>query len=330
MVVAVLGLPASAGAHQSSHDALTLDLILDEGGLVVIDAASNHATYQEAPSSAERASVASQVVEAIGASADTVQVDSETSSLYHEVGFEVTFHEAFANGTQPGQVQIDSAPLQAIAADFGTLHLDVCRVAVPALTLTVDATAPAAAPDPSGAGASQIDRADCRTWRLAPTDPPVVVTAWTEASGRTVPVAKERVTMPCGTATDGDPTFIDEGAITRSSRKLLARATGAPVRHLLQGDTIVGFATRSRVDLVVPEGERGHLSFGPRDGPRATRRLRVPECKYSQHRPWTVSALRIWVDAARCVPVLVKTPESARTVHFPVGAPCDGDRGRRT
>jgi hypothetical protein len=91
---------------------------------------------------------------------------------------------------------------------------------------------------------------------------------------------------------------------------------------LLVADTVVEFATRTYVDLVVPESERGHLSFGAPDGPRATRRLRVPECKYDQARPWTISGLRIWVDEARCVPVIVRTPETKRTVQFPVGVPC--------
>jgi hypothetical protein len=321
----IVGSPRRASAHASALDALTLDLLLDQSGLVVVDAATNHASYDEAPPPPERAAIATQVLEAIGVPADSVQVDPDRSSLYHQVGFTLAFHAAFANGAEPGQVRIDSAPLQTIAATFGTLTLDVCRIARSGLVLTVDATAPPTAPDPGGAGAPQTDRADCRTWRLGPNDPPIVVTARAEATGRSVPVARERVKMPCGAPSEGDPTFIDEGAIARSPRTLLAHATGPASARLLEGDTGVEFSTRTRVDLVVPPSERGHLSFGEREGPRATRRLRVPECTYDQHRPWTISALRIWVDAARCVPVTVRTPASEVTVRFPVGVPCEGE-----
>jgi hypothetical protein len=45
---------------------LTLDLFLDQGGLVLIDAAANHGTYADAPSAGERGEIALAVVDALG------------------------------------------------------------------------------------------------------------------------------------------------------------------------------------------------------------------------------------------------------------------------
>ena len=113
-----------------------------------------------------------------------------------------------------------------------------------------------------------------------------------------------------------------EDSIAYPARTMQAHAIGAPSSHLLEADTVLEFTTRTRVDLVVPKAQVGHLSFGADDGPRASRRLTLPECKYAQARPWTVSGIRIWVDEAVCVPVIVTTPRSKQTVRIPVGAPC--------
>jgi hypothetical protein len=197
-------------------------------------------------------------------------------------------------------------------------------VASPGLVLAADASAPATSPDPNGAGAPGTDRADCRTWVLRGDDPPVVVTARVTTTGDyvPVPVARERVALPCGEPSTGDPSFAVRDAIAYPARTLQAHATGASSSHLLVADTVLEFTSRTRVDLVVPKAQVGHLSFGADDGPRASRRLTLPECKYAQGRPWTVSGIRIWVDNAACVPVTVTTPHSKRTVRFPVGAPC--------
>jgi hypothetical protein len=320
-----MALPTPAGAHPSPLDSLTLDFIVDQSGLVVIDGAANRDTYDQAPTPPERAAIAGQVVDALSIPGDTAQVDPEKSDLYHEVGFRISLHQAFANDGDDG-VRVDTGVLQPIAAAFGTLTLDVCRVVAPGLTLSIDASAPSTSPDPSGAGAPQTDRVDCRTWVMRPEDPPVVVTAHVSSTPAPAPApeprATARVVLPCGTPTTGDPTFVDAELITYPAHVLQAHATGLSSSHLLEADTVLGFTTRTRVDLVVPKAQIGHLSFGLRDGPRATRRLTTPECKYAQARPWTLAVIRIWVDRAGCVPVTVTTRSAKRTVRFPVGAPC--------
>src|SRR5260221_13525714 len=77
-LVVALGLvttPTPAGAHPSALNSLTLDFIVDQSGLVVIDGAANRATYEDAPTPAERSVIVGQVVDAIGVPSDTVQVD---------------------------------------------------------------------------------------------------------------------------------------------------------------------------------------------------------------------------------------------------------------
>jgi hypothetical protein len=319
-----LVVPDPAGAHPSPLDSLTLDFIVDQSGLVVIDGAANRATYDpDAPSAAERSVIVDQVVEALGIPRDSVQVDAAKSDLYHEVGFRVSLHQPFTNDADSG-VRIDTSPLQTIAASLGTLTFEVCRTSQFGLTLATDATAPASAPDPQGAG-NAVDRADCHTWVLRADDPAVVVTARVTSSGAPDRAVRGNVVLPCGSPSTGDPSFVVGDAITYPSHTLQAHATGAPgapAAHLLEADTVIGFTTRSRVELVVPKAQVGHISFGTRDGPRATRRLTVPECKYAQARPWTLSGIRIWVDVAACVPVTVTTPRSKQTVRIPVGAPC--------
>jgi hypothetical protein len=248
-------------------------------------------------------------------------VNDGNSDLYHEVGFRISLHAPFSNVEPAGAVRVDSGPLQQLAAAFGTLTLDVCRVAQPGGALTVDATTPAGAPDRYGAGAA-ADRTDCRTWVLHPDDPPVVLTAWVDSTAGSEPAAAAQVELPCGAPSTGDPSFVETESIAYPAHTLDAHATGPVSSHLLEAETVVSFTTRSRVDLVVPAKQVGHLSFGAREGPRATRRLSMPECTVDQGSPWTVSAIRIWVDEPGCVPVVVTTPRSKRTVMFAVGAPC--------
>ncbi len=151
-----------AAAHPSDFDTLTVDLLLDRGGLVLVDAAANHATYQEAPSPEQRATLASAVLDALGVPRASVEIDPATSLLYHEVGFTVWLQQAFANTAVPGELGVDTRALQEIAAgSVGRLKLDVCRVASPEQTLAIDADIPASAPDPAGAG-----RRDLRPTRL--------------------------------------------------------------------------------------------------------------------------------------------------------------------
>jgi hypothetical protein len=326
-VVAAMGVvvsPRPAGAHASTLNALTVDLLLDQSGLVVIDGATN-ANYQDAPSPDERVGDAQRIGDALGIPRDDIQLDPSSSTLYHEVGFRMSLRTPFTNALPAGTVQLDTGPLQRIAADFGRLVLDVCGIDVPGIQLDVSSSAPVSPPDPANAVVSPtIDRSYCHTWNLGVDDPPVQVTARAPVHGPTTPRATTKVVLPCGAPSSGDPTFIDAGAIARSSRTMQAHAIGPASAGLLEAETIVAFTTRSGVDLVVPEPTIGHLSFGSRAlGARATRRLHVPNCKYDEARPWRVSGVTFWIDQPGCLPVIVKTPKSVRTVRFPVGAACE-------
>ena len=191
VALGIVALARPARAHPSALDALTVDLLLDQPGLVVIDAAANGRTYDTAPHPTARRQLATAVLDALGVPHDTAQVDPDASTLYHEVGFNVALHEAFANTDVPGAVRIDTGPLQKVAAGVGVLILDVCGVAKPGLTLAVTATSPASAPDPGGAGAPQTDRIDCQTWTLPADAPPVIVTARAEQVGASVPEVRD-------------------------------------------------------------------------------------------------------------------------------------------
>jgi hypothetical protein len=327
VLVAVAGIAASpraAVAHESTLDALTLDLLLDQSGLVVVDGATNHATYPEAPSPAERAVIAERVGEALGIASRDVQLDAESSTLYHEVGFRMSLHAAFSNALPAGAVQIDTAPLQEIAADFGKLILDVCGVAKPGIAVAVKSSRAAGAPGSTSVGAPQIDRSDCHVWNLGVDDPPVQITARATVPGSAEPEAHDRVTLPCGSpSSGGDPTFVVDGAVTYPNHVLQAHASGPRATHLLVADAVFGFRVGARVEVVVPSASVGHVTIGAREGPRAARRLVVETCPTAQAETWNMSVLRIWTDEARCVPLLIETAKS-RTIRLPVGAPCKG------
>ena len=93
------GLLAQAAVHNRTEDlnvtsvALeagdTLDFIVDPTGLVVIDGAANHATYDDAPSPAERSAIVGQVVDALGIPRDlfdAAMIDGATDlQAYREI-----------------------------------------------------------------------------------------------------------------------------------------------------------------------------------------------------------------------------------------------------
>jgi hypothetical protein len=151
-----------------------------------------------------------------------------SSLLYHEVGFTIWLHQPLANTAVPGQVQIDTRPLQRLAAaTVGRLKLDVCRVATPDQTFELKASIPPAAPDPAGAGAA-TDRLDCGSWTLQGEDVAVSITARAVA---TKPEAAHRKSMHLLRGTPShyqlDPSFITQGPIALPRAALHARATGA-------------------------------------------------------------------------------------------------------
>jgi hypothetical protein len=330
VVAAVASSPGPAGAHPSAPNALTLDLLLDQSGLVVVDAATNRESYDQRPTPAARAWVADRVGAALGIPPRDVQLDRESSTLYHDVGFRMSLHAPFANATPTGAVRIDTAPLQAIAADLGRLVLDVCAVAKPEATLAVVASMPAVAPDRYGAGSPGTDRTDCHTWNLGVDDPAVEITARATVPGPAEPKARDRVTLPCGSPSPTvDPTFVVDGVVTSPPVALPAHATGPRAAHLLTADAVFGFRAGKRLEVVVPSSEGGHVTIGAREGPRAARRLVVEPCRLASTASlattsWNVSVLRIWVDEAGCVPLVVEAARS-RTIRIPVGAPCVDD-----
>ena len=97
---------------------MTVDLLLDQSGLVVIDAASNDHTYDNAPIPRERAGGGRRDRCARCASCHRPGRPG-SSTLYHEVGFDVALHEPFANTDVPGAVRVDTGPLQKVAAGLG-------------------------------------------------------------------------------------------------------------------------------------------------------------------------------------------------------------------
>ena len=169
VALGIVALARPARAHPSALDALTVDLLLDQPGLVVIDAAANGRTYDTAPHPTAQRQLATAVLDALGVPHDTAQVDPDASTLYHEVGFNVALHQAFANTDVPGAVRIDTGPLQKVAAGVGVLILDVCEVAKPGLTLAVTATSPASAPDPGARVHRRPTAMTARRGRCPPT-----------------------------------------------------------------------------------------------------------------------------------------------------------------
>ena len=211
-----------AVAHESTLEALTVDLLLDQSGLVVVDAATNHASYDQAPSPAERAVVAGRVGDALGIPRSTSSSSThESSTLYHEVGFRMSLHAPFSNTLPAGAVQIDTAPLQEIAADFGSLVLDVCGVAKPGITVAVTVRRhrqARPAPAVSERRRSTAATATCGTWAST-------IRRWRSPRRRRCPVpaepvAQDRVTLPCGSPSSGagDPTFVSRAVSDQSGR----------------------------------------------------------------------------------------------------------------
>jgi hypothetical protein len=318
----VSGLAAPrAVAHPSALDALTLDLLLDRGGLVLVDGAANGDSYDLTPHPEARTAMAIAVLDALGAPRDSVEIDATKSLLYHEVGFSIWLHEAFANGTYPGELRIDTRRLQDIArSTVGALHLDVCRVDWPDQSLIVEANVPASPPDREGAGSASSERRDCAAWTLRPDDAPVTIIARVPhvARGRTVP---HSVRLSCGHPSDIDPTYRQAGPIALRPQPMHARATGDTGAKRLVAEAFVFARNHTDTDLLVPLRLRHHVLVGTRGGTRASRRMKLPRCS-ALGREWLVYPIDFWVDTPRCVPIIVRTEKTSRVVRVGVGAPC--------
>ena len=316
--------PDRRGRTPSALDALTVDLLLDQPGLVVIDAAANGRTYDTAPHPTARRQLATAVLDALGVPHDTAQVDPDVSTLYHEVGFNVALHEAFANTDVPGAVRIDTGPLQKVAAGVGVLLLDVCGVAKPGLTLAVTAASPTSAPDP---GARVHRRPTATTARRGRCPPTPLRSSSPGAPNRSVRRSprSRTVQLLCGVPKGTQIRRWSPPTRSYSRGTRQAHVTGPEPSGLLQAGLVVVFRAKARVDLVVPKAQVGRFSFGPPDGPRASRRLTMPKCSTDPAHAWTASGVRVWVDEAGCVPITVQIDgRTVRTVRLPVGAPCPG------
>jgi hypothetical protein len=327
-VVAGTLLPTAAGAHPSDLRTLTLDLLLDRGGLVLIDAAAPRLTPGDRPGAADRRELADEVLAALRVPRGTVEVDPADSLLYHEVGFTVWLHAPLANTAVPGEVRFDTRALQDLAAARAArLLLDVCRVAFPDQRLVVHATRPGATPAGSGAGSADWDRRDCAAWSLASTDAAVTVTAHV-VPGVASP-APRTLELPCGPPTDLEPhsTPVLASFALLGTRPVHARATGAddPASQLV-AESFVFVRESSRVTLSVPRAWYGRLTLGTRER-RATRTVTVPGCPdLPDAHTWRASVITLGVAEPACVPMVVTVGRRARTLRVGVGTPCASAR----
>jgi hypothetical protein len=323
MVAIVVGVPVlgtRADGHPSDLNTLTLDLILDRGGVSLIDAAANHATYDDVPTAAQRGDIATAVLDALGVSRDSTEVDATSSLLYHEVGFTIWLHQPLANTAVPGQVQIDTGSLQQLAAaSVGRLELDVCRVATPDQTFELQASIPPTAPDPAGAGAA-TDRLDCGSWTLQGEDVPVSITARAVATHRES-ARRKSMHLLRGTHSQLDPSSVTQGPVALPRAALHARATGAtdPSGRLI-ADAFVFTKEGTAIELIVPPAWRGKLTVGA-DGVRADRATIPAGKRYSAY-GWDQSRHNFWIDEPACAPLIVRTPKTKRTIHIGIGVSC--------
>ncbi len=300
LVAALAGgfLSTAAWAHPSDLGTLTLDLLVDRGGVVLVDAAAPRVTDQDRPSEAERRALAGDVLDALGGTRDTVEVDPASSLLYHEVGFTMWLHSPLANTGVPGEVRVDTRPLQDLAATRSArLLLDVCRVAFPAQRLVVHATRPESPPAGSGAGSADWDRRDCAAWSLAPEDAAVTITARVE--GAVTAPAPRTLELPCGPPSDLDPrstpvlaSFALVGAQplhTRDRQRRASLATGrggVRLRQRIGAGHAVGTAQVARSAPPRHTSSSAPRAASPRTVP--TYRTRTPGAHRSSRSAWTI------------------------------------------
>lgn len=126
-ILLCLVLPSRAAAHPSDLDTLTLDFLITSEGLQAIDAAVRPQA-DSFPTETLRLEVAREILGALQppVSADDVQIQTDVSERYHEVGFEVHFPVPSLGHSEP--ITLAAADLQEIAAEHGmsTLKVSVC------------------------------------------------------------------------------------------------------------------------------------------------------------------------------------------------------------
>lgn len=166
VVVFVVALPLRALSHASDFETLTIDLLFGSGGLHAIDAAvveSSGPSYEPGPSVELRETVAHQVLEALDLSEISTDIDLENSERYHWVGFTIRFPDPSLDGRST--LEVDTGPLQDIAADIGLKHLklSICH----GFSESVEPR------DVSGLGVSPPEGVGCERWLLTPDDVPL-------------------------------------------------------------------------------------------------------------------------------------------------------------
>lgn len=187
LVVALLGTIGAGGVagparsvalHASDPDALTVDLIFDTRGLVLIDAAANRGGVAlvngQRPKRRERAAIARGVVAGLAIPRERAAVDPRTSLLYHEVGFTVYLVPFSTGSAAEPEMSFGSGALQDVAErhEIATLKVEVCAAEDrlgPVAQLQIGSSSPGLLVAPA------TDR-DCTAWVLSATDPPVTVT----------------------------------------------------------------------------------------------------------------------------------------------------------
>jgi hypothetical protein len=164
-----------AAAHSSDFDTLTVDFLVGSRGLEAIDAAVvvSDSTPYETVEPAVRADIARQLLALLGVQAESADIDAEDSERYHWVGFVIRFPRPVLGATTP--IEIDTAHLQALAADLGLafLKISVCGVSGgpeyshPSMgafeRLEIEASE-------EGRRPTGFDREFCEVWRLQPGD----------------------------------------------------------------------------------------------------------------------------------------------------------------
>lgn len=177
IVLAVVLAPTRlALAHPSDFRTLTLDFLVGQEGLEVIDAAVVPAMgpgYEPVLSEEEKHAIAVNVLNALSISAADVVIDADMSNRYHEVGFAVRFSRPLPSSESP--LRIQSERLQQITRDVGLerLKLGLCAVADEQSSLPapdVEATEAGRLSDPDS-----NERAGCMIWEIAPTDPSISI-----------------------------------------------------------------------------------------------------------------------------------------------------------
>jgi hypothetical protein len=335
LVLAALAASTSAAhAHPSAPNTLTVDLVLDDAGLVMIDVAANRTSVTDAPSPDERAVLADELLDALGVPRASAKVDPAESLLYHEVGFTIRMAPSSSNTAVPGGFTFDTAALQRVAAgSVGNLLVDVCQASSSVGELTITANAPSGPPDEVGAGVA-TDRVGCRMWGLPPDGNPVHVDA-------RITVPEEGV-LDCHSPISGaakPPGWVQPigGALALQTAEAKREKPALQIAPLTDS-SVRGFTFFAKTGLYVradgkqatvsvPRSERGRIAmtWGNTDHDViASRSFEVGPC--SGGAKWIVFPGGYYVTEPDCFELRVRVGRDVTPIRVGIGAPCRGQR----